>query len=206
MSRFDSATNEAAAARPSVRLFIACDLDFASGHVRAHDGIGTISFGGHDYDGVGKLGGIQIAEESVDVITRPLSLTISGVDAALVTTAMTEQYQGREATLYLGLVDNDSNQLVDAPEVLWRGFMNQMSIKLAEALGEIVLTCENRMRREPRIARYTHEDQQLLYPGDRFFDLIGKISGYAGKWGAQGMSYDSTKSWGTSSYAKGHNG
>jgi hypothetical protein len=185
MSRFDSSTNEAASERPSVRIFVACDLDFASGHVRAHDGIGTLSWGGNDFLGVGQFGGIEIAEESIDLIAMPLRMKLSGVDASLLSTAMDEAYQGRSATLYFGLVDVSTDQLIDTPEVLWEGMMDQMSVVLSEGRGEITVSCEHRLRREPRIARYTHEDMQLAYAGDRFFDLVPKIAGFRGKWGAK---------------------
>lgn len=195
MSRFNSATNEAAAERPSVKIFVACDLDFVSGHVRAHDGIGTISFGANDYAGIGTFGGIEIAEESIEVIARPIKLTLAGVDentlpAPLVAEALEEgsTYQGRAAILYLGLCDNDSNQLIDTPEILWEGKMDRMEVRLDAGVGEITLYCEHRLRTAPRIARYTHEDQQLAYSGDRFFDLVPKIAGYAGKWGARDIS------------------
>jgi hypothetical protein len=85
----------------------------------------------------------------------------------------------------MGLVDNNTNQTIDTPEILWEGRMDQMSIELSEGRGAITLSCEHRLRREPRIARYTHEDMQLAYSGDRFFDLVGKIPGYVGKWGAK---------------------
>lgn len=190
MSRFDSATNEAASARSSVRIFVACDLDFADGHYRAHDGIGTLTWGGNEYEGIGEFGGIEIAEESLDVIAQPIRLTLSGVPgnqlpAEHVRTALEEVYQDRQAILYFGLVDNDTNQLLDTPEILWEGRMDQMTVRLSDGVGEIKLSCEHRLRREPRIARYTHEDMQLAYSGDRFFDLVPSIPGYVGKWGAK---------------------
>jgi hypothetical protein len=200
MTRFDSALNEAAAARSSVKLFIACDLDFSSGHVRAHDGIGTIAWGGNSYDGLGKFGGIEVAEESIDLIARPVRLSLSGVPeaslpAALVSTALDEVYQGRSAILYLGLADNDTNELVDTPEILWEGMMDQMAVRLSEGSGSISLNCEHRLRRAPRIARYTNEDQQLIYPGDRFFDLVPKIAGYKAKWGARDVAVNIRQPW-----------
>jgi hypothetical protein len=190
MSRFASALNEAAAAGNSVKLFVACDLDFVSGHVRAHDGIGTISWGGNSYDGLGKFGGIEVADESIDLIARPLKLTLSGVPEAslpapLVATALDEVYQGRAAILYLGLWNDTAGALIDTPEILWEGFMDHMIVTLAEGSGAIALNCEHRLRREPRIARYTDADQQLAYPGDRFFDLVPKIAGFKGKWGSR---------------------
>src|SRR5690606_26812575 len=120
------------------------------------DGIGTLTWGSNDYSGVGAFGGIDIAEESIDLIARPIKLTLSGVPdnqlpADLVGTALDEVYQNRQAILYFGLVDNDSNQLIATPEILWEGVMDNMVVKLAEGHGSITLNCEHRLRREPRI-------------------------------------------------------
>jgi hypothetical protein len=164
-------------------MFIAVALDFTSGMVRVHDGIGSISWGGNTYDGVGTLGGVEQVDESVDVIARPLSLTLSGVETSLVSTAMTETYQNRTVTIYLGFLDETTNAVIDTPEVSWEGRMNQMSISSSEGGAVIKLSCEHRLRREMRIARYTNEDQQLLHSGDRFFDLVTSIKGFVSKWG-----------------------
>jgi hypothetical protein len=164
-------------------MFIAVALDFTSGMVRVHDGIGSISWGGNTYDGVGTLGGVEQVDESVDVIARPLSLTLSGVETSLVSTAMTETYQNRTVTIYLGFLDETTNAVIDTPEVSWEGRMNQMSISSSEGGAVIKLSCEHRLRREKRIARYTNEDQQLLHSGDRFFDLVTNIKGFVSKWG-----------------------
>lgn len=190
MTRLASTANATELAKPNIRIFIAVDLDFVSGHVRAHDGIGTINFGGFDYLGIGQFGGIDIAEESISVIAKPVTLTVSGVDSSLVSTAVTEQYQGRTATIYLGLLDLDTQALIDAPEPLWGGCMDVMTVQLGPETGSIKLNCEHRLRREPRNARYTDADQQLAYSGDRFFDLIGKIQGFKGTWGNKGVTND----------------
>jgi hypothetical protein len=187
VSRFLSANNEAASTRSSVRIFVACDLDFTSGHLYAHDGIGSMLWGGNEYLGLGQFGGIDLEEESIEVIARPVRLTLSGVDPPLLLSALDgdDPYQGRPATLYFGLCDNDTNQLIDTPEILWDGVMDRMEVGLWKGRGEIVLSCEHRLRTAPRIARYTHEDEQIAYPGDRFFDLMPTIAGYVGKWGAR---------------------
>jgi len=190
VTRVASTTNATELAKPNIRIFVAVDLDFASGHVRAHDGVGTINFGGNTYDGIGRFGGIDIAEESISVVAKPVTLTISGVDSFLVATAITEQYQGRTATIYLGLLDLDTQQLLDTPETLWEGRMDVMTVQLGPESGSIKLNCEHRLRREPRIARYTDADQQLAYSGDVFFNLIGKIQSFKGTWGAKGVAND----------------
>jgi hypothetical protein len=160
------------------------DLDFASGHVRAHDGIGPIEFGGNTYSGVGTFGSIDAVDEDSEIIAKPLKLTLSGVDASMIEIATAGDYQGRVATIYLGFCRESTNTLVADPEVAWEGYMDTMSVRLGKE-SFIELNCEHRLRREPRIARYTSADQQLAYPGDLFFDLVPKIPGYVGAWGAR---------------------
>jgi hypothetical protein len=183
MTRFASATNSTEAAKNAVRIFVAADLDFSSGHVRVHDGIGDIVWGGNTFSGIGQFGNIEVVGESIEIIARSISLSLSGVDSSLVSTTMTEVYQNRSATIYIGFVSESTGAVVDTPETVWEGRMNQMSISSSSGAASIRLTCEHRLRREPRIARYTNEDQQLLFPGDRFFDLVPSIKGFVAKWG-----------------------
>jgi hypothetical protein len=168
------------------------DLDFSSGHVRAHDGSGDIVVGANTYTGVGIYGGIDAVDESIDVVAKPLKMRLSGVDSSLLAPAMTEVYQGRVATVYLGLCREGTNDLVADPEVIWEGYMDTMSPHLDKE-SYIDLNCEHRLRREPRIARNTSPDQQLAYAGDKFFDLVPKIPGYSAVWGASHMDFFSRK-------------
>lgn len=187
MTRFASTTNQTAAAELDVRAFVAADLDFASGHIYVHDGIGEISFGGHTYEGVGKFGGVATVDEDISITARPVVLTLSGIDSSHITTLRDEVYQGRSATLYLGLCNDKDNSLLDTPETLWEGRMNQATLTWDGQSVSIAISCEPRLRREPRIARYTDADQQLAYSGDRFFELVPKIPGYRGRWGEKGV-------------------
>lgn len=189
MTRFASATNSTEAAKNAIRLFVAADLDFASGHVRVHDGIGQISWGGNTFDGIGSFGGIEAVNDSTDVIARPLTLTLSGVDSSLVSTTMTEVYQNRQATVYVGFINETTGAVIDTPETAWEGRMNQLSLSSAAGTASIRVSCEYRLRREPRIARYTNEDQQLLFSGDKFFDLLPNIKGFVAKWGDRDAVY-----------------
>jgi hypothetical protein len=191
VSRWVSATNQAFAEAQNVLMCLAADLDFASGAVRCHDGIGTIQINGQDYSGLGTLGTVDGLEESFEVIARPVTLNLSA-EASAISNALNEStsYQGRRATLYLAIYNPNTHQLADTPETVWEGVMSQMTIVLEPKNSRIELVCEHRLRRDPRIARYTDADQQLAYSGDRFFDLVGKIKGFRGTWGAKGVAND----------------
>lgn len=189
MSRIVSATNATEADKPSIIAVVMADLNFASGMVRVHDGSGNLSFGGNTYLGAGQFAGLDVIDENVDIVARGIKLTLSGVDSTFVVPTMTEVYQNREVTLYLGFVSQSTGALIATPETIWEGRMNQMSFKIDKGTALIELTCEHRLRREPRVARYTDEDQRVIFSGDRFFDLMYAIPGFIGKWGARDSSY-----------------
>jgi hypothetical protein len=67
--------------------------------------------------------------------------------------------------------------------------MNQQTVTLSRGEATITITCEHRLRREPRIARYTDADQKQVFSNDRFFDLVPNIEGYVSKWGSRDVGY-----------------
>src|SRR4051794_25522402 len=97
------------------------ELDFASGFVRVHTRLGTITWGGHDWLGVGQLGGVSAVEETTDLSRKTVSYTLSGIPGDMISVVLDEQYQGRPARLYLGLLDTITNQLAGTPELLDQG-------------------------------------------------------------------------------------
>jgi hypothetical protein len=213
VSRIVSGDNAAEAAKVSVAMVVLAELDFSSGIVRVHDGVGDLTFSAllrmEDGDnlqteasenialegssetflGIGQFGGIDLVDESIEVIARSITLTLSGVDSSLVATTMTENYQNRDVTIYLGFLNSTDRTLIDTPEVVWEGRMNQMSLNIAKGVADIKLTCEYRLRREPRIARFTNEDQQTIFPNDQFFDLTYAIPGFVSQWGNRDATY-----------------
>lgn len=195
MTRFVSTTNQTAAEQPAVRMCVLVSLDFSSGFLRVHDGVGTLvdSFSSPtvSYLGVGQFGGIDgSVQDSLEVIARPIKLNLTGVDSSVITSAMTEDYQGREVVISLGFVSDGA--LIAAPEPVWEGRMDYMEIEIGESSGSIRLNCESRLRREPRIARYTREDQQVDYATDTFFDLVPYIQGFKSQWGDRPTYFNST--------------
>jgi len=75
VTRFASATNSTEAAKNAVRMFAAVALDFSSGFVRVHDGIGDIAWGGNTYYGIGQFGNIEAVTESIEILPRHIHRT-----------------------------------------------------------------------------------------------------------------------------------
>lgn len=165
------------------------DLDFVSGHVRANDSPIKLSFGGNDYLGVGQFGGFDEVSESLDVVARPLKLRLSGVPSDIVPDVLTENYQNRAATVYIGFIDQTTMTFVDTPETVWTGQMDKLDVDDGPESATITLTCENDLYIEPLAARYTDQDQKLRYSGDSFFDCLYMIPASRSTWGAATQSY-----------------
>jgi hypothetical protein len=189
MPRFDSSTNATEAAKRAVIMAVLAKLEFVTGTLYVHDGSGTLSWGGNDYIGVGTFGGVDTVTDDLSNIARPVKLSLSGVDAGLVSETMQEVYQGRPVSLYIAFIDAETNLILAAPQVVWEGRMDSMRLSVSQGSAAIELNCEHRLRREPRIARYTDEDQRLDYPDDKFFSLLTTIKGYPGRWGASNVNY-----------------
>ena len=158
-------------------------IDFSSGIVAANTGVSTISFGGDDYLGVGTLGDISPVSESVSSKPFSISLTLSGVPAALVSVALGEQYQGRDAKVYLAMLD-EGHQLIADPVLLFRGRIDTMDLVIAET-ATISMTVQSRMADwdKPRIRRYNHEDQIVDHPTDKGLEFAPQMVERTLVWG-----------------------
>lgn len=201
MSRFESATNEAQADQPSVTLVLLVDLDFPSGNVRVHDGLGPLTFGGHEYLGLGQMGGVEIDAEDSDIGAKGAKLTLSGIPGDFVPDILAETgYQGRDATIYIGFLDPDTSQWIDEPEVLWAGTMDYIDLSGAQNEASLVLYVEDELRRDPPMSYYTNEEQQVRFAGDKFFIDVPNVALYRAAWGASSTVYRNTNNPGSSAF------
>jgi hypothetical protein len=184
MTRWVNAANATAAAQNAFGMVTLADLNFASGTLYVHDGLGTLLFNGNSYIGLGQYGAMDAIIEDTTNTARTVALTLSGVEPGLVTSAMTENYQGRTVTLYIGPINVNTLQWIATPETVWEGRMDYMTIDIQESAATIKMNCEHRLFREPLIARYTDQDQQLAHPGDTFFNLLWQIPLSSANWGS----------------------
>lgn len=168
----------------SLSPFLAFNLDFESDPVLAWTGTGTITINSQDYIGTGNFIGIDAIQETANVQANGASISISGVPSDLVAVALTENYQGRDATIYLGALDSSGN-VVANPYAIFKGFIDIMSIAETGDLTSINLTAENRLisLEEAKVRRYTSEDQKIDYPDDLGFDFVAGLQDKELVWG-----------------------
>lgn len=163
-------------------------LKFDSADVNLHSGLGDIIFGGDTYTGAGSIGAISGIEETVELGRSPVTLTMSGLPTTLIAALLNEQYQGRRATIYLGYMNMTTYQLVEDPVVIHRGLMDTPDFNQGKELA-ISLKVESRFAQwdNPKVRRYTNEDQRSRYPTDTGFQFVESSVEKAIYWGQKSL-------------------
>lgn len=147
-------------------------LAFPSATVRFASGPFDVTIDGETYLGLGELGQISMIEESAELRAYGLTVTVSGIPRDVLSSALTENYQGRRGTVWALQMDAAGAVVAD-PVVIFRGRMDQMDIRLGSTAA-VTVRLENRLADwdRPRVRRYTDEEQKAEHPGDRFFEFL----------------------------------
>src|ERR1700732_2132643 len=78
---------------------------FASGPVYLWSGFGPIVWNGQPWQGVGTLGAISPIGDGSSIEARGITLTLSGIDPAMLTHVLAEFVLGQPVSVFVGLVD-----------------------------------------------------------------------------------------------------
>lgn len=167
-----------------VNLILLAYFDFASGAVRVWNGQGDLSWNSQTWRGLGEFGSVSPIEEGVDLSARSVTFQLRGIPSDLLTAAMTDHYQGREASLWLAAL-TDAGAIVADPFKIFSGRMDVMEVIDDGRTGAITLTGESRLidLQRSRERRYTDEDQQFAYPGDRGCEYVAGLQNKQLPWG-----------------------
>ena len=151
------------------------ELKFDAATLYLHDGIGTHTWGGHDWLGVGDFGSVELIEEGEQATPFAVRLKLSGLDTTIATSALTENYFLRDANLYIGFLDT-ANVLVDTPDLIWAGQMDVMDVQ-AGTESAVMLTCESYLAKLDRIngKLFSDAEQKNLYATDSFFTFLPRM-------------------------------
>ena len=184
MSRGLSTNNLTAVGADSVAPILFSELDFSGGFVRVHSGLGTITWGGYDWLGVGTFGNVSAVEDSAEMQRQTMSYTLNGIPSEMMSIVLGEEYQGRSATLYLGFFDTTTHILTDTPVLVALGKMDVATIDQGETLS-VTVTAESRVSawNRPIVRRYTHAEQIARFPGDKGLEFIDQASRKEIYWG-----------------------
>lgn len=172
MSRGLSAGNQAAVAASTVYPVLLWFGDFASGAVRVTSHPRDISWGGYTWTALGDLVGVGEIKETEEVQSNSVEFFLNGVSSTLLVKALEAGYRRRACVLYIGFLDT-SDALVADP-IAFPYIMDRMPVRRGGTEAKISVFAESRlvdMQRSSEL-RYTDQQQQYLYPADRFFEYV----------------------------------
>ena len=136
----------------------------------------AFDWNGHTWVGAGNLGSISPVGENSDLQAQGVALTLAGLDPALISVAIGEQYQGKACKIWFSPINPDTGQLIGSPLQIFSGRIDTMNIEAGET-ATITLTAESKLIDffRPRISRFNHADQQSKYPTDMGFQYVAEM-------------------------------
>lgn len=172
-----------ALALPSVSPVFLVSLAWPTGTVYAWNGYGTIVFGGNTYTGTGLLGTISEIRESRDGTANGVQLKLSGIPSTMVALALAGDSQGQAAKVYFGLLDT-AGAFTITPYLVFDGVIDVCPIEDSGDTASITVQLEKELiDSRTRGRRYTHEDQQIDFPGDLGFEYVAGLQNKEVTWG-----------------------
>jgi hypothetical protein len=173
-------------------LFFALKAEFDTDDILLWSGTDDLVIASETYTGAGNLLSISNSEDNLELKSNGLVISLSGMDTTIVNYALTENYQNRPLTLFMGYVMGGTNE-VAGTLTLFKGRMTNLVIGDTPEGSTVTISAENRLvdLDRPSNLRYTKESQNFLHNGDTGFNRVaslqdkqinwGKSSGTAGK-------------------------
>jgi len=179
MSRTINASLLTALTGSVVEPFYAVELFFDSETLRLWTGLGDRTINSNTYLGTGSLLNIGASEEIGDLSAKSMDLSLTGLDSSIISLALQEPYQRRQAKVYLG-----EKSVSDVIQI-FSGQMDTMSISDSPDGATVQLTIESKLVELERSAnwRYTDESHQSRQDGDTFFSYVQVIQDQQIAWG-----------------------
>ena len=84
------------------QVFIAVKAEFDTETLRFHSGTGDITLNSESYSGLGTLLNVSNVTDTTELKSEGITVSLAGMDATVLNKALTEQYQNRLITVFMG--------------------------------------------------------------------------------------------------------
>jgi len=142
------------------------------------DAYQPITWSGHTYTALGYFLGFSDIEESADLMVQTVTISLSGVGQEYISAFLNYGYIDRTVRIYKAFLDED-DALVSDPFLIFEGRMDSPVIQEDPDNGActVAVTATNQwVDFERKAGRHTnHEEQQIHFPGDMFFEFASEI-------------------------------
>ena len=168
-------------------LFFAVKAEFDTDDILVWSGIDDLVIGSDTYTGAGTLLTVSNSEDNLELKSNGLVVALSGMDTTVVNYALTENYQNRPITIFMGYVMGGTNE-VAGTLTLFKGRMTSLVINDTPEGSTVTIDAENRLvdLDRPSNLRYTKESQNFLHSGDTGFNRVASLQDKQINWGKAG--------------------
>ena len=165
-------------------LFFAVKAEFDTDDILVWSGTDDLIINSETYTGAGTLLNISNSEDNLELKSNGLVIGLSGMDTTVVNYALTENYQNRPITVFLGYVMGGTNE-VAGTLTLFKGRMTSLVINDTPQGSTVTIDAENRLvdLDRPSNFRYTKESQNYLHSGDTGFNRVASMQDKQINWG-----------------------
>jgi hypothetical protein len=165
-------------------LFFAVKAEFDTDDILVWSGIDDLVINSETYTGTGSLLTISNSEDNTELKSNGIVIGLSGMDTTVVNYALTENYQNRPITVFLGYVMGGTNE-VAGTLTLFKGRMTSLVINDTPEGSTVTVDAENRLvdLDRPSRFRYTKESQNFLHSGDTGFNRVASMQDKQINWG-----------------------
>lgn len=168
----------------SLRPILFFEGEFDSGFVRLWTGYGSLEWDAKTWNGSGTLLAVSAVQNTADIRAAGVTVDLSGISSEVIALALAEAQQGKEGTIWLGMLAADGTVVAD-PVILFRGKLDVPAIEDGGETCRVAISYESRLidLERPRARRYTPEDQATDYPDDKGFNEVAKLQDVKVVWG-----------------------
>jgi len=165
-------------------LFFAVKAEFDTDDILVWSGTDDLTINSETYTGAGTLLSISNTEDNLELKSNGLVVALSGMDTTVVNYALTENYQNRTITVFMGYVMGGTNE-VAGTLTLFKGRMASLVINDTPDGSTVTIDAENRLvdLDRPSNLRYTKESQNFLHSGDTGFNRVTSLQDKQINWG-----------------------
>jgi len=165
-------------------LFFAVKAEFDTDDILVWSGIDDLVIGSDTYTGAGTLLSVSNSEDNLELTSNGLVVALSGMDTTVVNYALTENYQNRPITIFMGYVMGGTSE-VAGTLTLFKGRMTSLVVNDTPQGSTVTIDAENRLvdLDRPSNFRYTKESQNFLHSGDTGFNRVASLQDKQINWG-----------------------
>lgn len=158
------------------------ELRWPAGNLYLWNGYSTLVWNSISWLGLGHLGKISEIKETSDQTANGTVLELSGIASALIADALAGDSQGNVARIYFGVIS--TNGFAIDPYLVFDGLIDMTTVQISGETATIQISLEKELLDSRSNARrYTHEDQQIDFPGDLGCQYVATIANQQFTWG-----------------------